>query len=97
MKGLRTVPRKIQVFENIEKIIRQEITLTNQEEPFFIVNVGAILSQHKNWLLKLPRIKPYYALKCNPEQIMIEVLASLGVNFDCASKVGLLGVQTYES
>lgn len=35
----------------------------------------------------MPRVKPYYAVKCNPQNIMIEVLSALGVNFDCASKV----------
>jgi ornithine decarboxylase len=34
----------------------------------------------------LPRIKPYYAIKCNPDQLLIKTLAMLGVNFDCASK-----------
>jgi len=86
MKNLRSFPRKLQVFDNIEEIIRQEIALTKHEEPFFIVNVAAILNQHKNWLMKMPRVKPYYAVKCNPTNIMIEVLAALGVNFDCASK-----------
>jgi len=86
MNNLRSLPRKIQVFDNIEEIIRQEIALTKHEEPFFIVNVQAILKQHKNWIQAMPRIKPYYAVKCNPSPIMIEVLAGLGVNFDCASK-----------
>lgn len=86
VKGMRTVSKKIPVFENLEQVIRQEISLANQEEPFFVVNVGAILNQHKNWLMKLPRIKPYYAVKCNPEKIMLEVLAALGLGFDCASK-----------
>lgn len=86
-QNLRNVPRKIQVFENIEEIIRKEIAITKHEEPFYIVNIAAILNQHKNWLMKLPRVKPFYAVKCNPQSIMIEVLAALGANFDCASKV----------
>lgn len=86
MNGLRNYPRKIQVFENIEEIIRKEIAITKHEEPFYIVNIAAILNQHKNWLIKMPRVKPYYAVKCNPTNIMIEVLSALGVNFDCASK-----------
>jgi len=86
MKNLRSLPRKIQLFDNVEEIIRQEIALTKHEEPFFIVNLAAILNQHKNWLMKMPRVRPFYAVKCNPTNIMIEVLSALGVNFDCASK-----------
>ncbi|RWR98950.1 hypothetical protein B4U80_06104, partial [Leptotrombidium deliense] len=34
----------------------------------------------------MPRIKPYYAVKCNNTPIVLEILASLGLGFDCASK-----------
>jgi len=34
----------------------------------------------------LPRVKPFYAIKCNPNTAIVKTLASLGVNFDCASK-----------
>jgi diaminopimelate decarboxylase len=31
-------------------------------------------------------VKPYYAVKCNPNPVILESLASLGCNFDCASE-----------
>jgi ornithine decarboxylase len=33
----------------------------------------------------MPRVKPFYAVKCNPDPVMLRVLASLGCGFDCAS------------
>ncbi|XP_078493984.1 ornithine decarboxylase-like [Ciona intestinalis] len=33
----------------------------------------------------MPQIKPHYAMKCNPSQPVVQLLASLGVGFDCAS------------
>lgn len=37
---------------------------------------------HKNFLIS--------AVKCNDSLIVIEVLAALGINFDCASKVNMI-------
>lgn len=31
------------------------------------------------------RIHPYYAVKCNPDKMVIQTLAKCGANFDCAS------------
>ena len=30
----------------------------------------------------------FSAMKCNPDAIILKILDTLGVNFDCASKVG---------
>jgi diaminopimelate decarboxylase len=32
----------------------------------------------------LPNVHPYYAVKCNPNPVILDALASLGANFDCA-------------
>ena len=29
---------------------------------------------------------PFYAVKCNNDKVILKLLASLGCNFDCASK-----------
>jgi ornithine decarboxylase len=33
----------------------------------------------------MPRVVPFYAIKCNPEPGMVRLLAALGAGFDCAS------------
>ena len=33
----------------------------------------------------MPRVEPFYAVKCNPEPNIIAALAALGAGFDCAS------------
>ena len=33
-----------------------------------------------------PRVEPFYAVKCNPDPVIVKTLAILGVNFDCASR-----------
>ena len=44
------------------------------------------------WRSALPRVTPFYAIKCNPEPAMLRLLMSLGAGFDCASKVELATV-----
>lgn len=54
--------------------------------PIYICNVDDIVLKHKNWLAKLPRVVPHYAVKCNDSNIVLATLAALGTSFDCASK-----------
>ena len=42
---------------------------------------------YDTWNAMLPKIHPFYAVKCNPEPALLKLLASLGTGFDCASKV----------
>ena len=34
----------------------------------------------------MPRVEPFYAVKCNNDPAILQFLASLGTGFDCASK-----------
>lgn len=44
------------------------------------------------WNKELPSIRPYYAVKCNPERVLLQTLSSLGAGFDCASGRELMEV-----
>lgn len=39
------------------------------------------------WHKALPRVTPFYAVKCNDSKAVVKTLAVLGAGFDCASKV----------
>ncbi|KAK9452365.1 pyridoxal-dependent decarboxylase [Limtongia smithiae] len=56
------------------------------EDPFFVADVGEVYRQHLRWGLLLPRVRPFYAVKCNPDPNVLKLLARLGTGFDCASK-----------
>lgn len=58
-----------------------------KEDAFYVLDIGDIVRKHEEWTHMLPRVDPYYAVKCNDSQIVLEVLAALGTGFDCASKV----------
>lgn len=71
---------------NVMTVIRDIGTSGVQEEAFYVLDVGDIVRKHQIWKEKLPRVDPHYAVKCNDSLIVLEVLAALGVGFDCASK-----------
>jgi len=58
----------------------------NDDEPYYIVDLKEIENAYQRWNKCLPNIKPYYAMKCNPNPIIVKHLFELGCNFDCASK-----------
>jgi len=82
--------RSLQFVDNdavdVEQIISEMCYGTHFEEPVYICNIDDIFEKHKIWIAKLPRVVPFYAVKCNDSEIVLTTLALLGVGFDCASK-----------
>jgi len=74
--------------ETVEEVITRKLQdeTIEKEEAFYVIDLGKVLEQYRQWVQCLPRVKPFYAIKCNPNNAIIKTLASLGVNFDCASK-----------
>jgi ornithine decarboxylase len=70
------------IFDVINSILEGNIS----EEAFYIVDIGKVIRQVQKWNEFLPDVKPYYAVKSNPNELILKVLAGLDVNFDCASK-----------
>lgn len=44
-----------------------------------------IVSLYRRWVSLIPRVQPYYAIKCNPDPYLLDVLADVGACFDAAS------------
>lgn len=79
-----TVVTKDELTEFMQLTIlkRQEF----DEVPFYLLDLGVVVSLYKQMTSNLPMIHPHYAVKCNPEPALLEALAALGSNFDCASR-----------
>ncbi|KAG0321287.1 hypothetical protein BGZ99_004028 [Dissophora globulifera] len=56
------------------------------ENAFYVADLGEVYRQHLRWKTLMPRIEPFFAMKCNPDPMVMRLLASLGAGFDCASK-----------
>lgn len=57
-----------------------------EEDTFFVADLGEVYRQYQRWKLNLPRVRPFYAVKCNPDPKVLKLLSELGTGFDCASK-----------
>lgn len=56
-----------------------------KEQSLYIYDLKDIEYSMSIWKYEMPNIKPYYAVKCNPDPGIIQTLSKLGANFDCAS------------
>ena len=56
------------------------------DDSFVIVDVDKVSEQHATWTSELPTVRPFYAVKCNPDKRIVKRLVELGAGFDCASK-----------
>ena len=80
--------KKIFYDDNQDKIQMINNYLKNNdftEESIYFLDLGEIEDLFQLWINKFNNIKPYYAIKCNPDNNFIKKLAYLGANFDCAS------------
>jgi len=71
---------------DIYNIINDYLEENRTENAFYIIDLGELTAAVAKWHNLLPMIKPYYAIKCNPNPVILQALASLGINFDCASE-----------
>jgi len=100
-RDVRPEQRNIEVPQDvINKFEVEQINMTPKEfiinklrdethekgESFYVCDLEKVLDKYRQWTRFLPRVTPFYAIKCNPNTAIIKTLASLGVNFDCASK-----------
>jgi len=88
----REIVNKYDVEKNATRLTADDILRAKlneavvENEAFYIVDLGTVIRKHEEWTSHLPRVKPFYAIKCNPDTAIIRLLDSLGTNFDCASK-----------
>ncbi|XP_037119941.1 antizyme inhibitor 1b isoform X1 [Syngnathus acus] len=66
-----------------ERICQQALA---EKSAFMVADLGALMHQHARWRSTAPRLQPYFPLRCNRSPAVVEVLASLGLGFVCASK-----------
>lgn len=55
------------------------------EDNFYMLDLATVRRLYAAWTAAMPRVVPYYAVKCNTDRGLLSVLARLGAGFDCAS------------
>lgn len=68
---------------NTEQSIENTFKIIN--DSFYVCNLSDVIRKFDDWKRFLPRVEPFYAVKCNDNINVIKALASVGCSFDCAS------------
>lgn len=85
-----------------ENLVQEKITSKtaidseNIEDAFFIGDLGDIIHKHRKWQKTLPRVTPFYAVKCNDDHAVLKTMVDLGLSFDCASKAEIQKVLKFD-
>lgn len=78
---------------SISNFINSRIENGFEDASFLVTNLTAILDQFFQWKLELPMVEPFYAVKCNPDPVIVRLLASVGCNFDCATMGEIVSIK----
>jgi ornithine decarboxylase len=80
--NITTTGSHVQVMDIVQELV--EVIPT--DEPVYVFDIGDVVRKHQIWIEQMPRVQPFYAVKCNDNNVVLETLAALGTGFDCASK-----------
>ncbi|KIY94504.1 ornithine decarboxylase [Monoraphidium neglectum] len=78
--------------EGMKRVAAGLIKANALDDTTYVYDLGNTLRLFKAWRAAMPRVAPFYAVKCNPEPALLRLLAALGAGFDCASKAELEAV-----
>ncbi|XP_038065774.1 ornithine decarboxylase-like [Patiria miniata] len=56
------------------------------DDPFIIYDLGDVVSKDNQWRETLPQIETFFAVKSNPDPVVLRLMLGLGRGFDCSSK-----------
>ncbi len=71
-------------FEIVRRAARHKYT-----QPFLILDTAIVRSKVRRFRAAMPRVRPHYAVKANPERRVLKVLAQEGTGFEIASTAEL--------
>ncbi|KAF8408604.1 hypothetical protein HHK36_004667 [Tetracentron sinense] len=75
-------PSQDSLYSTLPNIIDEDTPL----DPFYIMDLGMLVTLYHSWVHHLPSIKPFFPVRCNPDQTLLSVLSNLGACFDCSSR-----------
>lgn len=55
------------------------------DRPVILMDLSKAEAQLQLWKESLPRVRPHYAVKCNPDRLLLQTLQKGGCGFDCAT------------
>ncbi|XP_075144234.1 ornithine decarboxylase-like [Leptodactylus fuscus] len=86
LSKVTVVEEGISVMEFIKKKITSSYGQV-KHDAFYVADLNDVVDKYRRFHWELPRVRPFYAVKCNNTKEVLQTLAFLGTGFDCASKV----------
>src|SRR5688572_29466496 len=71
-------------FEIVRQAARQKYT-----RPFLILDTAIVRGKIRRFRAAMPRVRPHYAVKANPDRRVLKVLVQEGAGFEIASTAEL--------
>lgn len=71
-----------------------QTTSSDEGGAFFVIDVPTVRKKVAQWRRALPRIKPFFAVKSNPDLNILSALAELGIGADVASLPEITAAQS---
>ena len=86
--------RLLAVMSEMQKDLRDQVAmcapyLKNYNQPVVVLSRERLRNNAQRFQKALPRVKPHYAVKANPDEEILKLLMKEGVNFEIASQVEL--------
>ena len=69
----------------IREIAKRTIKEYGLRRSFYVYDIAKIKQNVQSWKLFLPQVQPFYAMKCNPDPMIMKIVSENGFGFDCAS------------
>src|SRR5688500_11199386 len=66
-------------FELVRQAASQKYT-----RPFLILDTAIVRNKIRRFRAAMPRVRPHYAVKANPEPLVLTVLVAVGTGFEMA-------------
>ena len=70
----------------MQRLVTQLIRTHRLIDTFYVVNLNVLDRKIKLWKQWLPNVQPFYAMKCNPDPVMMQHMMDENFGFDCASR-----------
>lgn len=90
--GLTNICNDVEVLPNVcvpdivKAKIQSSTSRENLDDSLFLCDLGDVMLKHKTWMDTFPRIAAHYAVRCNPDKMLLKWLIAMGVGFNCANK-----------
>uniref|UniRef100_A0A914XV93 Ornithine decarboxylase n=1 Tax=Panagrolaimus superbus TaxID=310955 RepID=A0A914XV93_9BILA len=62
--------------QNFSQSIASMKNLQGDNQSFYVCNLGSVINSLQQWFTMLPRISPFYSVRCNSDAVLLRLLAA---------------------